>query len=135
VGKEEYNHKEAFCLMTYRCQDCGHEERIWNSRDGVTPFGMTCLKCHGHNMLHVDWHRDECNPHHIPEPGQGVWIDIPPNLRAPAARARIASFDGTEYELDFGSERWTTVFDSLVDDTFRPEAPWLIRWPGHKGEG
>lgn len=53
----------------------------------------------------------------------------------PAARARIASFDGTEYELDFGSERWTTVFDSLVDDTFRPEAPWLIRWPGHKGEG
>lgn len=42
----KYNHAEAFCLMWYRCDDCGHRERIWNSRDGVTPFGgMTCTSC------------------------------------------------------------------------------------------
>ena len=57
-----YNHKEAFCLMTYRCNDCGFEERIWNSRDGVTPFGLACPQCKGHNHLHADWQNDQCNP-------------------------------------------------------------------------
>lgn len=57
-----YNHKEAFCLMTYRCKDCGFEERIWNSRDGVTPFGLACPNCKGHNHTHEDWQNDQCNP-------------------------------------------------------------------------
>lgn len=33
-------HSEAFQLMLYRSGD-GHEIWIWNSRDGVTPFGTT----------------------------------------------------------------------------------------------
>ena len=57
-----YNHKEAFCLMTYRCKDCGFEERIWNSRDGVTPFGLACPSCKGHDHVHADWQNDRCNP-------------------------------------------------------------------------
>ncbi len=59
-----YKHKEAFCLMTYRCGDCGHEERIWNSRDGVTPFCLACPKCKGHNHCHADWHNDRLAPLH-----------------------------------------------------------------------
>ena len=36
-----HNHREAFCLMWYACP-CGHAERYWNSRDGVTPFMIGC---------------------------------------------------------------------------------------------
>jgi hypothetical protein len=40
-----YQHKEAFALMWYACA-CGHRERFWNSRDGVTPFGgIECPSC------------------------------------------------------------------------------------------
>lgn len=38
------NHKEAYLLMNYRCE-CGHHELIWNSRDGVTPFTLSCPNC------------------------------------------------------------------------------------------
>jgi len=129
---QEYNHIEAYCLMTYRCQDCGFEEVLWNSRDGVTPYGTNCPRCGSMEMLHVDWSKDKYAPSHIPEPGQGIWIDIPESLRGAAARVRIACFEGTEFELEPGTERWAQVFAGLVDDTFRPDSPWLVRWPGQK---
>lgn len=45
--RSPYQHKEAFALMWYACP-CGHQERIWNSRDGVTPFGgVSCPSCDG----------------------------------------------------------------------------------------
>lgn len=58
----KYEHAEAFCLMWYGCK-CGHRERIWNSRDGVTPFGMGCPSCGG-SMSHVDWQKDILAPQH-----------------------------------------------------------------------
>jgi hypothetical protein len=33
-----HQHKEAFMLMTYRTEGGAFEKKIWNSRDGVTPF-------------------------------------------------------------------------------------------------
>ena len=41
----KHNHAEAFKLMIYACEnpDCLHQEKIWNSRDGVTPFGKPAL--------------------------------------------------------------------------------------------
>lgn len=73
-----YNHKEAFCIMTYRCKDCGFEERIWNSRDGVTPFGLACPHCKGHNHYHEDWQNDPCNPlfRSFMRPGQRYFISL-----------------------------------------------------------
>ena len=73
-----YNHKEAFCLMTYRCKDCGFEERIWNSRDGVTPFSLACPHCKGHNHYHEDWQHDQCNPLFglFMKPGQRYFISM-----------------------------------------------------------
>lgn len=61
---KEYNHKEAFCIMQYKCEECGHTEFIWNSRDGVTPFGIGCQKCHGHKMNHVNFVGDTFAPLH-----------------------------------------------------------------------
>lgn len=37
-----YRHAEAFALMSYICKVCGRLEWLWNSRDGVTPFAMSC---------------------------------------------------------------------------------------------
>lgn len=54
-------HAEAFNLMIYRC-DRGHEERIWNSRDGVTPFIIDCRYCENAEAVHHDWNRDQYLP-------------------------------------------------------------------------
>lgn len=69
----KYNHKEAFCLMRYGCQDCNHRELIWNSRDGVTPFGTTCPSCGNLNFVHMDWHWDKLTPNYKLNPYQKFW--------------------------------------------------------------
>ena len=59
---EKFVHGEAFRLMHYRCEKNPlHLEIIWNSRDGVTPFVITCRQC-GSASQHVEWSRDEFAP-------------------------------------------------------------------------
>ena len=87
-------HAEAFCIMTYRAEDgSGEEERIWNSRDGVTPF-MVALRS-GKPAQHVDWHRDEYNPDYQPPVGSRIFVDMTPE------RAReLAERNATHYWED-----------------------------------
>lgn len=93
--KHGHAHAEAFCLMRYRCIErgqtirvttpdgrhafhqggCGHFEIIWNSRDGVTPFGTTCPSCGGHRLQHVDFGADTYAPDHQLHRGQRFWRD------------------------------------------------------------
>jgi hypothetical protein len=75
MGKEpmKYYHREAFCLMWYQDTD-GNRERIWNSRDGVTPFSIRSRQ--GLDATHVDWDRDEWRPFHIPEVGDRIFVDL-----------------------------------------------------------
>lgn len=35
-----HQHPEAFALMQYTSKSSGITEIVWNSRDGVTPFGI-----------------------------------------------------------------------------------------------
>lgn len=70
-----YRHGEAFSLMWYRCEACGHQERIWNSRDGVTPFCMACPSCGGMTLQHHNWSADERAPDHKTRRGQRFWRD------------------------------------------------------------
>jgi hypothetical protein len=83
-------HAEAFCLMWYACE-CGHEERIWNSRDGVTPFGMQCPSCGKPDMFHRFFGSDTYAPDHKPNRGQRVWIDMTLEQAQQCADARIVS--------------------------------------------
>lgn len=76
---------EAFALMWYACP-CGHRERIWNARPGVTPFAMGCPSCGKPSLTHVDWGRDERKEDHKPHFGQRVWIDM--TLERARTRAR-----------------------------------------------
>ena len=83
-GKTEFKHKEAFCLMWYACvgrrgfeTGCGHKERAWNSRDGVTPFTLLCPSCDG-LLEHSVWEKDERTPDHKPRGGQLIFRDGTP---------------------------------------------------------
>lgn len=71
-----HKHKEAFHLMNYRCE-CGHHELIWNSRDGVTPFTLSCPSCkQGMGLVHVDWQLDIYNPFYIVPKGSRYFADM-----------------------------------------------------------
>lgn len=124
--KGTYNHAEAFCLMWYKCEKCGHEMRIWNSRDGVTPFIIACPACRMGEAKHIDWGRDQPYPDFIPPQGHLVFIDFPQSLKRVTAHKRVLSFDGTEFEL-LGQER-ADMIESLAKGIADYE-PFLIRVP------
>ena len=44
-NNNKHDHAEAFCLMVYEHEKCGHEEIIYNPRDSVTPFLIPCPNC------------------------------------------------------------------------------------------
>ena len=70
-----FKHKEAYCRMTYTCKECGHSERVWNGRDGVTPFLIKCSKCNANNgMRHVNWQEDSCMPLFQPQKGERYFV-------------------------------------------------------------
>jgi len=86
-----YKHKEAFCLMWYACK-CGHRERYWNSRDGVTPYGDRCPSCGNLTLFHVDFQKDLHSPNHKPFLGQRVWIDMTQARASEIANRQIESY-------------------------------------------
>lgn len=55
-----YAHGEAYKVMKYASDDGKLVERIWNSRDGVTPFIVRSAD--GVEMKHVDWPQDVYQP-------------------------------------------------------------------------
>lgn len=71
-----HSHAEAFNLMWYACKSCGHRERFWNSRDGVTPFGTACPSCGKPDLCHDQFHLDTYVPDHKPHFGQRTWISM-----------------------------------------------------------
>lgn len=95
-----YKHGEAFMLMWYACEKCGHRERIWNSRDGVTPFGCGCPSC-GSILNHVDWGEDVRAVDYQLHNHQHFWRDGTPDEAEAIMRRRIERMEGqiTEYPL------------------------------------
>lgn len=84
-----HNHAEAFCLMWYQCKDCGAKERIWNSRDGVTPFGMRCPSCGRADYHHTHFGSDLYAPNHRLNKFQRFWRDGTPAEAEVIMRHRI----------------------------------------------
>lgn len=71
----KHQYSEAFMLMTYKCESCGRTEKIWNSRDGVTPFIVICPNCKGFQK-HVDWNQDEYKPNHVLSKGDRYFCTL-----------------------------------------------------------
>jgi len=70
----KFNHKEAFCMMTYECEDCERKVNIWNSRDGVTPFMVKCRYCKSGAMKHINWEDDVIMPYYHVKLGDFVFV-------------------------------------------------------------
>ncbi|WP_429361462.1 hypothetical protein [Paraburkholderia sp. MM5496-R1] len=68
-------HADGYALMWYAC-DCGHRERMWNSRDGATPYVVPCPSCGSSSLTHVDWHDDQTHSTYTPHDGQRVFVDM-----------------------------------------------------------
>lgn len=75
--------------MWYCCEKCGHRERFWNSRDGVTPFGTQCPSCGQASLYHAYFGSDQYAPNHTPPVGQKVWIDMTRERAEQIVRQRI----------------------------------------------
>lgn len=113
-------HKEAFCLMWYACQ-CGHRERIWNSRDGVTPFGCRCPSCGDLTLGHTDFSGDVVAPNHKLHQGQKFWRD-----GAPDEAVRI-----TQKRIEFANCRGVVLPAEHVEQMMKAAREGLDEWkPG-----
>ncbi len=93
----KYKHAEAFCLMHYKCEKCGNIEILWNSRDGVTPFIISCT-CGG-QMFHIMWQFDKCVPDFKPEKGQRIFVDMTKEHAEKIAKEIVERCKGSRYKL------------------------------------
>ncbi len=112
-------HVEAFHLMWYACP-CGHRERYWNSRDGVTPFGSECPSCGDWTLQHVWWNQDTYAPDHKPTVGQRVWITMTLERAETIARRRLQLMAG-----EVEQSMLKRVADSFFNEG---DAPDLVVW-------
>lgn len=93
-----YLYKEALCLMKYATKDGAEVEWIWNSRDGVTPFGVRSRS--GVEMFHVQWQNDIRRPNYEPLPGERLFVDITPGYAELLATRNIDQYwDHDEYPM------------------------------------
>lgn len=83
-----HQHAEAFCLMQYS-DDSGQVLRyIWNSRDGVTPFGCADPAT-GAELKHINWRLDSYQPDRIPAVGDLIWVDLNPERALQLAERQV----------------------------------------------
>ncbi len=79
-GKPKFQYVEAFCLMLYACEECGHREILWNSRDGVTPFTIGCTACEMDlkgTMSHINFAQDyRTGPKYRPWSAMRIFVNI-----------------------------------------------------------
>ena len=120
---------EAYMLMTYECEQCKQREEIWNSRDGITPFCVSCTKCNG-IMQHVEWEKDVFAPRHSPADEDRVFVDLT------LERAKQKAKEKVERWWDHPQSPMSTRFDSKDDamycfansmlEEFAPHSPDLV---------
>lgn len=133
----DYQHAEAFMLMTYRAGD--EEERIWNSRDGVTPFVIT-LKS-GKVATHEDWHADVRAPDYQPQPGERIFADLTADRARELAEARVDGWLASPMRADLIATYGSRENAIEQQSRFEPGDPDLIVFAGDlpggggKGEG
>lgn len=106
------NHREAFALMQYESAETPSpsvRRVVWNSRDGVTPFGFTDPTT-GIGLTHVRWNEDRYAPDHTPDADQLVFVTEHPSLDEFRTRARSMVERAPQYAPPPGPER-----DALIE--------------------
>lgn len=118
--REGHYHAEAFCLMWYACDECGHRERMWNSRDGVTPFGTLCPSCERPSLRHTDFRLDQYAPKHTPALGQRIWVAMTRERAEFIAHLRIKAAQ-SRGPLTITPERLKSLIDDIYEDGQTPD--------------
>lgn len=129
-----YWHKEAFCLMDYKCKECGTLEQLWNSRDGVTPFSIRCRDAHcngkdtlGSPMSHVDFHKDKCYPAFVPHPGLRIFINMPESVAHAYTRLRWNAYLANAEDAGFPLGDEENTKSAIFEDIYRDgKASWVV---------
>lgn len=116
-------------LMLYKCTKCGAEEKIWNSRDGITPFGISCREC-GEFAQHEHWEKDVFNPFYSPPDGSRVFVDLTLERAKEKARKQVEFWwEHPEYPM---SQRFDNKEDAMYSlanaalEEFAPHSPDLV---------
>jgi hypothetical protein len=115
----KYDHGEAFAIMNYESEGevPKRTERIWNSRDGVTPFYIEAED--GTRMRHVNFRSDVCNPHYAHEGlkvGDRVFVTTTPERAREWAEKRVdrVAESMPEFKPESEEERQQLIND-MVD--------------------
>lgn len=120
-----YRHGEAYCLMKYATKDGSEVEWIWNSRDGVTPFGVRSRS--GAEMLHTEWGLDRRLPDYQPLPGERIFVDLTRERAEYFARRRIERYwNDAEYPMSRTFASQEEALRILVEGMLMPGAPDII---------
>lgn len=155
--KPKHNHAEAFAVMRYASKDGSVTEKLWNSRDGVTPFTLMS-KDDRVEMQHVEWKSDlyaPDHPHTGLKVGDRVFVDMTMERGRQVARAQIEwvrkSIPETDVETPEETEQLITdmaqswvdggdpdivVVDEKLLAELQAKAPKILTWTertGHSG--
>lgn len=120
-------HAEAYCLMWYACDACGHRERLWNSRDGITPFGTACPSCGQPTLNHADFQLDSYAPAHKPAHGQRIWVSMTAERAEFIAKERVKAAQARG-PLTMTADRLKSLVASIYDDGQTPDLM-LVGYP------
>lgn len=119
---QKHTFAEAFLLMWYGC-NCGHAERIWNSRDGITPFSMRCPSCGESTLQHIRFDLDEYAPSHQLRSRQRYWRDGTVKDARDVVAARIEHFAAIGRPID------AETIESMVASAAERRYPFEPGWP------
>jgi len=121
-----YKHREAFCLMQYRDEVTGEVEVLWNSRDGVTPFGITSRS--GNMSRHINFNQDRCVPNFVPEPGMRIFVDASPKHAhiQQAAKDYVERHWSVGMQSAFDGRSKEEVIEHFIQEWTRPGSPTVV---------
>lgn len=117
---------EAYVVMIYRCRKCAHRERIWNSRDGVTPFLVDCRRCGG-EAQGITPKGAQPQPGHRPQPGERIFVStVDADYREQAERLWEESLGTRHARPDSQRDAWIEMV--YQDTRKRVGEPKCVTW-------
>lgn len=123
----EYKHPEAFCLMLYCCEENReHKEIIWNCRDGVTPFKVSCRAPGCRAMMQHAVNGMLRATAYIPHVGQRMFCDITEERAAERAKNFVDHYWGLKVDGLALQERYSSKQEAMlvrIKDWLKPGAP------------
>lgn len=127
--KDGCTQPEAFCVMEYQCKK-EHRVLIWNSRDGVTPFIISCpIHDCGEESQHIMWQKDHYCPAHKPATGDYVFVDLTIEM-ALAYRLQYVERNWCDDMKEMFGTKMKAIERLAKGDmeSFAPHTPHLTRW-------